>query len=241
VSVTEYRDRGYLPEAMFNFLALLGWSPGGGREKLTRAEMIESFGLESINRKGAVFDEQKLEWLNSQYINDLPPERLAALVRDDLKSAGLFAPDLDEGGARRAWFLEVLAALKERSKVLPDVARDLRPFLSDDFEYQPEAVARHLTAAGAGGAAAVAARLRALRAALATPAPFTAAAAEEALRRLAGSRGEAAAAYIHPLRIALVGTAVSPGVFAVLALVGKDRALARLDRLAAWLESGGGS
>jgi glutamyl-tRNA synthetase len=238
VSVTEYRDRGYLPEALFNFLALLGWSPGDGREKMSRREMIEAFALESINRKGAVFDEQKLEWLNSRYINDLPPERLAALVRADLEAAGLFAPDLDEGGARRAWFLKVLETLKARSKVLPDVARDLRPFLSEDLAYQPEAVAKHLTAAKAGGAPAVAARLRALRAALAPLSPFTEAAAEEALRGLAESRGEAAAAYIHPLRIALVGTAVSPGVFAVLALVGKERALARLERLAAWLESG---
>src|SRR5206468_12002683 len=76
VSVTEYRDKGYLPEAMFNFLALLGWSPGDGREKLTREEMNAAFRLEDINKKGAVFDEQKLEWLNSRYINDLPPETI---------------------------------------------------------------------------------------------------------------------------------------------------------------------
>src|SRR5258705_17630 len=88
VSVTEYRDRGYLAEAMFNFLALLGWSPGDGREKMTRDEMTAAFSVGSINRKGAVFDEQKLEWLNSQYINDLPAERLAALVTPDLERAG---------------------------------------------------------------------------------------------------------------------------------------------------------
>src|SRR3989441_2519811 len=98
VSVTEYRDKGYLPEAMFNFLALLGWSPGEGREKLSRDEMIALFRLEDINRKGAVFDEQKLEWLNSQYINDLPPERIVALVRAALQAEGLLSPDIDEAG-----------------------------------------------------------------------------------------------------------------------------------------------
>ncbi|MBI1951884.1 MAG: glutamate--tRNA ligase, partial [Acidobacteria bacterium] len=89
VSVTEYRDKGYLPEAMFNFLALLGWSPGGGREKMTREEMIAAFRLEDINRKGAVFVEQKLEWLNGQFFYDLPPDRLAAVIRPGLLAEGL--------------------------------------------------------------------------------------------------------------------------------------------------------
>ncbi|MBI4169024.1 MAG: glutamate--tRNA ligase [Acidobacteria bacterium] len=238
VSVTEYRERGYLPEALFNFLALLGWSPGEGREKMTKEEMIAGFALEAINRKGAIFDEQKLEWLNSQYINDLDPARVAALIRGDLERAGLFVHDLDEGGARRDWFLHVIQALKTRSKILPDFARDIRPFLSDDFEYRPEAVEKHLTAAKEGGPQGVAARMRALRGALAGVSPFTEAATEEALRALAASRDEPAAAYIHPLRVALVGTAVSPGIFTVLALIGRERALARLDRAVSFLESG---
>ncbi|MGH9798371.1 MAG: glutamate--tRNA ligase, partial [Candidatus Polarisedimenticolia bacterium] len=237
VSVTEYRDRGYLPEAMFNFLALLGWSPGDGREKLARREMIETFRLEAIHRKGAVFDEAKLEWLNGQYLNDLPPERIAALVRSDLEAAGLFAPDLGDGGARHDWFLRLLETLKARSRRIPDFARDLRPFLTDAFDYEPGAIEKHLTATKAGGPEAVATRMRALREALAAVSPFTESAAEEALRRLAERRGEAAALYIHPLRVALVGTAVSPGVFAVLVLAGKERGLARLDRLVAFLES----
>ncbi len=237
VSVTEYRDRGYLPEALFNFLALLGWSPGDGREKMTREEMIAAFDLAAINRKGAVFDEQKLEWLNSQYINDLPPARLAALVRPDLEREGLLAPDLDEGGARRDWFLRVIEALKARSKRIPDIARDLRPFLSDRFEYAAEAIEKHLRGGKAGSPAAIAERLRHLRTALASVDPFTEQATEAALRALAESRGEPASHFIHPLRVALVGTAVSPGVFTVLVLVGKERALGRLDRLIRFLET----
>ena len=238
VSVTEYRDKGYLPEAMFNFLALLGWSPGEGREKMSRDEMTALFRLEDINRKGAVFDEQKLEWLNSQYINDLPPERIVALVRTDLQAAGLLGPDVDEGGARRSWFLKVIETLKARSKRLPDFVRDARPFLTDDFEYRPEAVEKHLMRdAEGGGSAAIAARLAALRVALAKVEPFTEEATETALRELAESRREKASDYIHPLRVALVGTAVSPGIFAVLVLVGKERALRRLDRLIEFLQS----
>ncbi len=238
VSGTEYRDRGYLPEALFNFLALLGWSPGDGREKMTKEEMIAAFDLAAINRKGAVFDEQKLEWLNSQYINDLPPARLAALVRPDLEREGLLAPALDEGGARRDWFLRVIEALKARSKRIPDIARDLRPFLSDRFEYAPDAIEKHLRGGGkAGSPAAIAERLGQLRTALAAVDPFTEQATEAALRALAESRGEPAAHFIHPLRVALVGTAVSPGVFTVLVLVGKERALVRLDRLIRFLET----
>jgi glutamyl-tRNA synthetase len=240
VSVTEYRDKGYLPAAMVNFLALLGWSPGDGREKLTRAEMVAAFEIGAIHRKGSVFDEQKLEWLNSQYINDLEPARLAAMIQPDLEAAGLLRAELQPGGARHGWFLQVLEALKARSKLMPDFTRDLRPFLGDEFEYRPDALEKHVTGPGkSGGAGAVAARLRALRAALATVESFDEPSTEAALRALAESRGEAAALYIHPLRLALVGTAVSPGVFAILVLIGRERALARLDRLAQFLEPGG--
>ena len=229
VSVTEYRDKGYLPEAMFNFLSLLGWSPGEGREKMTRDEMIAAFRLEDINKKGSVFDEQKLEWLNSQYINDLAPERIVALVRPQLEAAGLLSADIEEGGARRAWFLKVITTLKARSKRLPDFVRDARPFLTDDFEYSEDAVKRYLGTDGN--------RMRALRAAFETVEPFTEEATEKALRALAESRGDKAADYIHPLRVALVGTAVSPGVFTILILIGKERALRRIDRLIAFLDS----
>lgn len=238
VSVTEYRDRGYLAEAMFNFLALLGWSPGDGREKMTRDEMVAAFEVGSINRKGAVFDEAKLEWLNGQYINGLPAARLADLIDPDLQAAGLARSDLEEGGARRDWYLRVIEILKARSKRLTDVVRDLRPFLSDDFEIRPDAAGKHLLDPKSGGPARVASRLAALRGALAAIEPFDEARAEAALRALADSAGEPAALYIHPLRVALVGAAVSPGVFAILALIGRERALQRLGRLAERLAAG---
>ena len=149
----------------------------------------------------------------------------------------VLSPDLDEGGARREWFLRVIETLKARSKLLGDLTRVLQPFLSDRFEYRPEAVEKYLRTGGKGGGPRmVADRMRALRTTLAGVAPFNEERTEQALRRLAESRGEPAAPYIHPLRVALVGTAVSPGIFTILSLIGKDRAMARLDRLVGFLD-----
>jgi glutamyl-tRNA synthetase len=238
VSVTEYRDTGILPEAMRNFLALLGWSPGDGRERLSREELVEAFDIGAVNRKGAVFDEQKLEWLNSEYIQALPADDLDTRTRPYLEKAGLYAADLAPAGARRDWYLRVLETLKARSRRLTDFARDARPFLGEDYAIQPEAVAKYLTAEKSGGAKGVAARLRALAAALRGVEPFDEAATETALRDLSASRNEAAALFIHPMRVALLGTAVGPSAFAVLVLIGKDRALARLEQVATRLEAG---
>ena len=232
VSVTEYRDRGILPDAMGNFLALRGWSPGEGREVMSRDALIEAFSVEAVNRKGAVFDEAKLEWLNAQYINALEPEAIEAKVRPDFERAGLWSDAIAPGGARREWFLEVLGLLKARSRLLPDFARDARPFLTEEFGYRDDAIEKHIAGAR-GGPAAAAARLRALRAVFEGLGRFDEASAEAALRSLAEQRGEPAAQLIHPLRVALVGVAVSPSVFAVLRLIGQERALARLERLAA--------
>ena len=238
VSVTEYRDTGILPAAMRNFLALLGWSPGDGRERLTREEMVEAFDIGAVNRKGAVFDEQKLEWLNSQYIQDLPGERLAEAVRPYFEQAGLLSADLAPGGARRDWYLRVLEALKARSRRLTDFPRDARPFLGEEYDIQPEAAAKYLTAGKSGGPAAVAARLKTLAGVLRGLATFDEPATEAALRDLAAAKGESAALYIHPMRVALLGTAVGPSAFAVLVLIGRERATARLEQVAARLESG---
>lgn len=239
VSVTEYRDTGILPAAMRNFLALLGWSPGDGRERLTREEMVAAFDIGAVNRKGAVFDEQKLEWLNSQYIQDLPAETLAEAVRPYLEQAGLLSADLQPGGGRRDWYLRVLETLKARSRRLTDFPRDARPFLGEEYDIQPEAAAKYLTAEKSGGPAAVAARLRTLAAALSSAQPFDEATTEAALRDLAAAKGESAALYIHPMRVALLGTAVGPSAFAVLVLIGRERATARLEKVADRLASGG--
>jgi glutamyl-tRNA synthetase len=229
VAVTEYREAGYLPEALFNFLALLGWSPGDGKEFLPREELVKRFSFDGVGKKGSVFDEQKLEWLNSQYINAMPVADIREAIRGELESRGLWDVSLE--GERRAWFEKVLEVLKARSRKLSDLARDSAIFLGEEVEFSPEAVAKHLKDAETLH------RMQELRKALGIVDPFDEPSTEASLRKLAERLGVAAAKLIHPLRVALTGQAVSPGVFAVLVLVGRERALRRIDRLIRFLEA----
>ena len=232
VAVTEYREAGYLPEALFNFLALLGWSPGDGQEFLPREELVRRFSFDGVGKKGSVFDEKKLEWLNSQYVNAMPAAAIREAIRAELEAKGIWEEDLL--GGRRVWFERVLEILKARSRKLSDLARDCAVFLRDDFEYDPEAVAKHLKDPETR------ARMEKLRGALSRVSSFDEKTTEEALRSVAEEMGVAAAKLIHPLRVALTGKAVSPGVFEVLVLAGRERALKRLDRLIAYLEEAAG-
>jgi len=232
VSVLEYRDRGYLADAMFNFLALLGWNPGEGDEKLSREALIERFSLDAVGRSGAVFDLTKLDWLNGRYIDDLAPERMAEAVRPHLEEAGLWDDDLS--GDRRGWFLELLALLQPRCRSLRDAVLQGRPFLdrSDDLTYDERAARKHLKGDDLGE------RLHGLRERLAACETWDADHLETVVRTLADERGLSAGKLIHPVRLAVTGRGESPGLFEVLALLGRERTLARIDRLIASVEAG---
>ncbi|HEY3174563.1 MAG TPA: glutamate--tRNA ligase [Candidatus Polarisedimenticolia bacterium] len=232
VSVMEYSRAGYLPEALFNFLALLGWSPGNDREILTKAEMIEAFSFEGVGSRGAVFDTEKLTWMNGEYLKMKPATELAALVRPSFEEAGLWSAGLE--AQRRDWFLKLLELLKDRCRLVTEFARDARPFLTESLDYEPVAAARHLGSPGAVG------RLAALRDALARVEPFDEASCESALRELAARLGVKAGDLIHPARVALTGRMVSPGIFAVMAIMGREGTLARLNRAARFIEEGSG-
>ena len=225
MSVLEYRDLGYLPDAMFNFLALLGWSPGDDRQKLDRSELIESFDLSGVGRSGAVFDLKKLEWLNGQYLTSTPTEALVPEIVPRLAAAGLWREEYL--GARREWFLAVLRLLQPRSRTLEDFVTDGRPFLdpSDDLAYDPDAEKKHLKGDG------LAPSIAALRERFASMSSWTKEPLEEALRAVAAERGVSAGKLIHPVRLAVTGKGVSPGLFEVLELLGKDRVISRVDRL----------
>jgi glutamyl-tRNA synthetase len=223
-SVMEYERLGYLPEAMVNFLALLGWSPGDDREVMTRGELIKAFTLEGIGGGNAVFNPEKLDWMNSQHILRMPAEEVLRRIEPDLRAAGLWRDDL--AGSRREWFYRVIELLKARAKKLSDFAVTSRPFLADEIDYDPEAVRKHLSQPDA------AATLAALRDRLATVDPFAAGPLEAAIRELAEARCVKAGALIHPLRVATTGQAVSPGIFDVVELVGKERTLKRLQAAA---------
>src|SRR4029079_16326376 len=141
-SVMEYHRLGYLPEAMVNFLALLGWSPGGDREILSRDELISLFTLEGISGGNAVFNPDKLEWFNQQHILRLAPEDLARRVEPLLLEAGLWNAELS--GPRRDWFLKLLQLVRPRVKRMGQFVDELRPFLVESLDYDPAAVAKHL-------------------------------------------------------------------------------------------------
>jgi glutamyl-tRNA synthetase len=223
-SVMEYERQGFLPEAMFNFLSLLGWSPGNDRELFTRAELIAAFSLDGISSSNAVFNPEKLEWFNSQHIARLTGDEITARLEPALRELGFWTDDLR--GGRREWFHQVIELLKPRAKKLRDLADHGRYFFAEPEGYDEAAVTKHLAAPG------LAAQLAEWGEALGKVEPFTPSAIEEALRTCAAALGIKAAALIHATRIALTGQGVSPSLFEVAALVGRERAVARLGRLA---------
>jgi glutamyl-tRNA synthetase len=219
-SVIEYARQGYLPEAMVNFLALLGWSPGSDREVFSREELITLFALEGIGGGNAVFNPEKLDWFNQQHIARLAPDELAIRLKPILAAAHVWSDGYL--GERHAWFFSVLELLKPRARRLHDFVAHGRFFFSDSIEYDPLAVDKHLRADG------MAEHLAAVAAAFQDLETFDAASVESALRSVAEARSVKAATLIHAVRVAITGKSVSPGLFEVLALVGRERAQARL-------------
>ena len=226
-SVTEYRNQGYLPAAMVNFLALLGWSPGDDRELLSKAELIESFTLEGISGGNAVFNTEKLDWMNGQYIGRLTTAELAALVRPLLAQSELDLHPLVADPNTLGLMLELL---RPRAKRLTDFVEQATPLLREPSEYEP-AAEKHLSVPGLAG------HLDALMEALKAVEPFSETAVEAALRGVATDRNLKAGVLIHATRIALTGRTMSPGLFEVMVLLGRGETLSRLARLTAVLAS----
>ena len=227
-SVMEYKRLGYLPDAMVNFLALLGWSPGDDRELMTRAELVDAFSLEGISGGNAVFNGEKLDWMNGQYIARLPVDELAAQVEPLLREAGVWPES--PSSEQRAWLMRVLELLRPRAKRLTDFVEQAQPFLVDTVEYEPAAVEKHL------GTPDLHAHVEALVKALRTTHPFDESHVEAAVRGTASERGLKAGSLIHATRLAVTGRASSPGLFEVLSLLGRDRTLQRLEQLLAYLD-----
>jgi glutamyl-tRNA synthetase len=221
-SVMEYPRLGYLPEAMTNFLALLGWSPGDDREVFTREDLISHFTLDGISGGNAVFNPEKLDWFNQQHIIRLPAEELARRVRPLLEAAGLWRETFEN--VDRGWLLGVLDLLKPRVKKLGQFVEDGRPFFEEAVTFDTVAVTKYLAVP------AMRSHLQALRSGFAEAQPFAQANLEAILRRVAEQRGLKPAALIHATRVATTGRAASPGLFEVLELLGPERTMVRLDR-----------
>lgn len=220
-SAEEYREMGIVPQALFNFLTLLGWNPGGDRELIPREDAAQLFDLADVNKAPAVFDPEKLLWMNGQYLMRMTAGEIYPHLVPFL---GANAPPLEELRA-------AIELNKGRGRTLAEIAAQLHPYLAgdDSIEYEAEAAKKHLKGED------LAARLTELHDALAATEPFDVTTSEQALRALAEARGVSAAKLIHPLRLALTGRGASPPIFDVAVVLGKERSLRRLRRLIATL------
>jgi glutamyl-tRNA synthetase len=225
-SVTEYRDRNLLPEAVSNYIALLGWSPGDDSEIFASAELIKRFSISRISKANAVFDFTKLEWMNKRYISSSPAEALEAAVREQLQKAGLWSTNLEEEG--RPWFLSMIDLLKSRVKDLTDFTVYGRACFTDDFAYDEAATAKYLKPEQIP---ILKKALNELRDRYKQLPEFTLEATEEILRDVATRYELKAGQFIGAVRVACTGKAQAPGIFDVLVALGRTSVLARLDRL----------
>jgi glutamyl-tRNA synthetase len=231
-AVADYQHLGILPEAMVNFLALLGWSPGNDIEVMTVDDMVRLFFTEGLLRKAAVFDPQKLEWMNGQHLTLIAAERLEPRVTPAIVRAGLATAQ--ELRARRDWYLALLDLLKVRARTIDDIVRQAEPYFRDEIVYDQEAVAKQWK-----DRPATVELLTAVRERLADLASWTPDAMEQALRALAEVRGVTAGKLFQPLRVALTGLSASPGIFDVLSLLGRERSLQRINQALVKLNGGG--
>ena len=220
VAVTEYRDQGYLPEALTNFISLLGWSPGEDREILSRQQLIDTFSVQGIGKSNAIFDREKLEWMNGVYLRGLTPDQYLARARPFLESVlGDLADQFDQQLISGALLLE-----QERTKTLAELPDLTQFFFHDPEAYDDEGERKWFRREGAADL------LAAVRAALVRLDPFDASAVEAAVRSVAEQLELKAGPVIHTTRLAVTGRTKGPGLFELLAVLGKDRVLTRLTR-----------
>ena len=220
-SVEEYRQQGILPEALFNFLALLGWNPKDDREILSADELIAAFSLEGISKKSAVFDHKKLAWLNQQYIIQTGSDKLLPRVAEFWQNAGFI--DSTEIKNKKDWLIRLIDLLKPRATYLADFIQLAEYFFHNPQTYDQEGLRKHLKNEAIWD---VLAELVSL---LEKTAMFNPETLEQQVRDLAEKHGLAAGRVIHPLRLALSGRTATPGLFEVMEMLGKDTVLRRLE------------
>jgi len=231
-AVREYAAQGYLPDALVNFFALMGWYPEDGRELFTVPELIQRFRIEEMGRSGAVFDVQKLTWMNGVYMQEAyrrDPARVVDLVTAFLREAGVL--DGEATPDQRAHVARVVGIMGERLRLPQDILAYGDFFFRDEVAYDPAALQKYFRGAD------TAALLRRVRSALAAAETFDLASIEAAVRGAAAELGVESKAVIHPLRVALTGKTVGPGLFELIEVLGRERVLRRLDRAAAVAEA----
>jgi len=215
VYVTDYREAGYEPEALLNFLALLGWSPGTEEELFALDEMVEAFSLDRVGASGVQFDLDKLRWVNEHSVRDLSVEALAEKARPYVEDEGY---EVDDDRLRT-----ICGLVQDRIQVAPEVVTDNRYFFEAPEEYEEAGVEKRWKDESADLLLAYADRLEAVD-------TFDTDTVEAELRDLADEKDVGAGAIIHPARLAVSGRSYGPGVFGLLAAVGKEACVRRMRR-----------
>ena len=220
--VNMYRTEGFLPEAFRNFLALLGWAPGGDEEFLRTSQLLEKFSLQGVSRANAVFDRPKLEWFNTQYLQKLPIDELLPEVEAQLRRSGLWKDEWAIG-AGREWFSRTVDLLRPRVRLLPDFASWSRAFFTDEFERDPAAKEKFWKEP-----AKIKELLRKTADALAALTEWSHDPCDHATRAVAEAAGVKAGLLINAIRVAIVGQAVAPPLFDTMVVLGQERVVRRL-------------
>lgn len=214
-SVATYIEQGYAPEALRNYLCLLGWSPKDNREKIEIGEVIAMFDLATINRRNAAFDLNKCDWLNGQYVIQMPLDRFRELSEPFIRKAGVVVHD-------EAYLLRVLEIVKEKIKLFRDVPEWINYFFTEEYPYDPESVEKTLKKPG------VLDRLRHLGERYQALEDWSAQGLEAGLKELAVALGCKTGDLIHPARVAVSGKPVGPSLYHMLEVMGRDRVMNRI-------------
>ena len=221
-SVEEYKKQGYLPEAMINYLARLGWSYDDQEEVFSIDELIEKFTLDRVGKSGGIFDQQKLLWLNGEYIAKMDIDARTKAVIPFLQEAGFL--DEDVSPEKFEWIKEIVTAVGDRLKTLVQITDYAGFFFVEKLEYDEKAVNKRLKKDY------VPEMLENLKARFQDAEPFDEANLEDEIRSFAEESGLSASKIIHPLRVALTGKSVGPGIFETVALLGREKVIQRLDK-----------
>ncbi len=223
-SVMDFKRAGFLPEALFNFLALLGWSPGDEREKMTMQELIDAFSLENVSPKSSVFDEQKLEWMNGLYM----AEKNSLDILPECKSLWI-EKNIPVTSFSDSYLEKVISLMKVRSKRITDIIDTTHYFFGDPTSYDEKAATKQFTAEAAQ-------LLQSILDSLAGIDALNASSVESCFKSLAESKSISTGKLIHPTRLAISGTSVGPGLYEMMELLGKETVVRRLEKAVTYIK-----
>ena len=227
-SVEEFRDQGYLHQSIVNYLTLLGWGPGNEEEIFTLEDTVRQFDFSKMSKKAAIYDTKKLTWMNGQYLSSLPLDEILPETSNFFIKAGLV--DKDWLDANKAYFAKLVDVVRVRVKTLQEIADASEYFFKDVTDYDEKGVVKHFTPAAAELLENCVEHLTALE-------EFNLETTEAIYNKMAEETGLSLGKVIHPTRLALTGRTVSPGLFDVMVLLGKEKTIARMEKAISFIKS----